>query len=117
LNKDDDVYRPAVGDFLDFRRKSIARFVAEASAMIKKNDSKAKRTYSSIGVLFSQFDRFSTSEDFKEISDHCDRIGAPLDFYSLNSYLNLNSRESFNLGLSTALVKGLTGKEAIFTEF
>ncbi len=112
-----DLARPAIRDFMDFRRRAMAQTIGEACVAAKEADPGAKRTYSSIGVLYSQFDRWNTSEDYRLIAHECESRGAPLSFYSVNSYLNLNSAGSFHLGLSYEMAKALTGLEVIFTEF
>lgn len=117
LDSDSDVVRRPTHDFLDYRREQIAGLVATGCRAAHDADPEAPLTYSSIGVLFSQFDRFSTSEDFAAIAGACRAAGAPLSFYSLNSYLNLNSREPFYLGLSSKIAGALTGLETVFTEF
>ena len=103
--------------FLNGRREAIAQIIGDACAASKRADPSAKRTYAAIGVLFSQFDRFSTSEDAGEIARACRDRGAPLDFISLNSYLNLNSREPVFLDLSPEIFAGLTGLPVRLSEF
>jgi hypothetical protein len=116
IDTDHDHHRPAVRDFLDFRRESLASFIALGCRAARDADPRARRTYSSIGVLFSQFDRHLTSEDPRLIARRCREAGAPLDHYGLNSYLNLNSREGFHLGLSAEIARAATGLPVRFTE-
>ena len=103
--------------FLNARRSAIAQIIGDACVAAKRADPAAKRTYAAIGVLFSQFDRFSTSEDAGEIAHACRDRGAPLDFISLNSYLNLNSREPVFLDISPEIFAGLTGLPVRLSEF
>lgn len=113
-----EIYRNrGVWDMYEFRRNSIANIIGQACQASKKADPDAKISYSQIGVLFSHFDVNVTSEDPRAISQECARRGAPLSFYAINSYMNLNSRESFNLGLSFDIAKALTGLDVLFTEY
>jgi hypothetical protein len=117
IERDGDTTRAPVRDFLAFRQKTMAEFIAAGCRAAAAGDPRAARTYSSVGVLFSQFDASVTSEDWGAIADACRAARAPLSFFSLNSYPNLNSRLSFDLGLSLEIARGATGLDVILTEF
>lgn len=116
LNKATDTNHPIHREFFDFTRHKLSNFITLGCMAVKKADPKAKITYSSIGVLFSQFDHNYTSEDFHLISMKCKDNGR-LDYFAINSYFNLNSTEAFHLGLSKKLVEAQTGTKTFFSEF
>jgi hypothetical protein len=122
IDRDSDVLKRPVLDFLDFRRRMLAATVGEACRAARDADPAARRTYSSVGVLFMPYDEHALSEDWSEIARSCRRAAAPLSFFSLNSYQNLNTRGPPHLGLSRELGRALTrdattSGDVIFSEF
>jgi len=115
--RDEDVISPQVIAFLDFRRHAVATVIGDACEAAKRADPGTRVTYSSIGVLFMPDDRTPLSEDVALIARECKRRGAPLDFLSINAYMNLNTEESFHLGLAHKLAGALSGLPVIFSEF
>ncbi len=113
----DDLEREPVRDFFEYRRQTIADFVGLACRTAKRADPTAPITYSGMAALFSQFDTKTVSEDWALIAEACRKAGAPLDSFSVNAYLNLNSGEAFHLDIGRDLARELTGLETWFSEF
>jgi hypothetical protein len=77
---------PAYHDLIQWRKKSIGDFVAAGSVAAKNADTNHLRSYSMVGGIFNGFDVNNTCEDGKTIVARCAAAGAPLDFWSINTY-------------------------------
>jgi len=77
---------PAYHDLLQWRKKSIGDFIAVGAVAAKNSDTNHLRSYSMVGGIFSGFDANNTCEDAKTIVARCAAAGAPLDFWSINTY-------------------------------
>jgi hypothetical protein len=81
-----DRYYPGYQDLLQWRKQSIANYVASGALAARLADPNHLRTYSMVGGIFSGLDANYTCEDAKTIVATCSAAGAPLDFWSINNY-------------------------------
>ncbi|HEY8241020.1 MAG TPA: beta-galactosidase, partial [Kiritimatiellia bacterium] len=77
---------PAYHDLIQWRKKSIGDFVAAGAVAAKNADTNHACSYSMVGGIFNGFDANNTCEDAKTIVARCAAAGAPLDFWSINTY-------------------------------
>lgn len=77
---------PGYHDVIQWRKQSIANFLALGAKAAKDNDPNHLITYSMVGGIFSGSDANNTAEDPVTIVRHCAEAGAPLDFWSVNNY-------------------------------
>jgi hypothetical protein len=77
---------PGFHDLLQWRKQSIASYVAVGAAAAKAADPNHLLTYSMIGGIFGEADAHYTCEDAKSIVARCADAGAPLSFWSINNY-------------------------------
>ena len=77
---------PGYHDVIQWRKQSIANFLALGAKAAKDNDPNHLITYSMVGGIFSGSDANNTCEDPETIVRACEEIGAPLDFWSVNNY-------------------------------
>lgn len=77
---------PGYHDLIQWRKQSIAKFLALGAKAIRDNDPNHLISYSMVGGIFSGSDANHTCEDPVTIVEHCKAIGAPLDFWSVNNY-------------------------------
>jgi hypothetical protein len=81
-----DRNNPGFHDLLQWRKQSIADYVAVGAAAAKAGDTNHLLTYSMIGGIFGEADAHYTCEDAKVIVARCAEAGAKLDFWSINNY-------------------------------
>lgn len=77
---------PAHQDAYQWRKWSVADFVALGAQAVRAHDPNHLLTYSMVGGLFNGLDANYTAEDGHAIVTRCREAGAPLDFWSLNNY-------------------------------
>jgi len=77
---------PGYQDLLQWRKQSIANYVALGAVAARQADTNHLCTYSMVGGVFSSYDANYTCEDANSIVTACVSAGAPLDFWSLNNY-------------------------------
>jgi hypothetical protein len=73
-------------DLLQWRANVIAGFVAAGAAAVRKVDPERLLTYSTVGGLFSHSDTTIVGENGVLIASKCREAGAPLSFWSINTY-------------------------------
>jgi len=77
---------PGYHDLIQWRKRSIADFVAVGALAAQRADPDHLRTYSMVGAVFSNVDANHTCEDARTIVARCAEVGAPLHFWSVNNY-------------------------------
>ena len=81
-----DRNNPLFEDLIQWRKRSIARYVAVGARSARDHDPNHLLTYSMIGGLFGDSDNYYTCEDGRTIVQECRDVGVPLDFWSINNY-------------------------------
>jgi len=79
-----------------WRKQSVAEFVALAAKSVRKVDAEHLITYSAVGMHWGEIDSMYQAEDPHSIAEACKAAGAPLNFWSVNIYPHAPS-ESFEL--------------------
>lgn len=77
---------PRYYDLMNWRKESIAQFLALGAQAAKQADPNHLISYSMVGGIFNGRDANFTGEDDRAIVQACREIGAPLDFWSINNY-------------------------------
>lgn len=77
---------PGYHDLIQWRKQSIAKFLARGSKAVRENDPNHLISYSMVGGIFSGSDANHTCEDPVTIVEHCEAAEGPLDFWSVNNY-------------------------------
>lgn len=78
--------QPLFQDLIQWRKQSIADYVAVGARAARQADPNHLLTYSMIGGLFGEADAFYTCEDGRTIVQTCRQAGVPLDFWAINNY-------------------------------
>ncbi|MFO1459757.1 MAG: beta-galactosidase [Verrucomicrobiota bacterium] len=81
-----DRNNPIFEDLIQWRKRSIANYVAVGARSAREHDPNHLLTYSMIGGLFGDSDNYYTCEDGRTIVQACREAGVPLDFWSINNY-------------------------------
>lgn len=80
------IRRSGYHDLIQWRKRSIADFIAAGAAAAKQAAPEQLISYSMVGGIFNGLDSNFTAEDALVIADRCRAAGAPLDFMSINNY-------------------------------
>jgi hypothetical protein len=81
-----DRNNPSYYDLIQWRKKSIADYVAIGAQAARHADPNHLLSYSMVGGVFVGYDSLNTCEDAKTIVSRCAAVGAPLSFWSINNY-------------------------------
>lgn len=73
-------------DLIQWRKHSIAKFLALGAKAAKDHDPNHLVSYSMVGGILTGRDANNTCEDPETIVRHCVEAGAPLDFWAVNNY-------------------------------
>lgn len=111
------VRRSGYHDLIQWRKQTIAEFLAAGAKAAKKAAPGQLISYSMVGGIFDALDPNFTSEDPLTISERCRAAGAPLDFISLNLYAwALNDHELRSLDFGIAKIRDLLDVPVLITE-
>lgn len=104
-------------DMIQWREDSVAEFVSLGVKAAREVDQNHLLTYSTVGMQWGEEDWRYHAEDRGKITAACERIGAPLDFFSVNNYpWAILGHESQNGHWGISFTKAVTGLPVMYSE-
>ncbi len=111
-NRDD----PKWADLIQWRKIGTANYIAYGAKAVKAADPNHLLSYSMVGMIFGGVDWMFEAEDNIKISVTCREAGAPLDFWSINSYPSSYPGNELRTGVYGIEFAKRTGLPVMYTE-
>jgi uncharacterized lipoprotein YddW (UPF0748 family) len=75
-------------DVVQWRMRSVANFIATGAKAVKSADPNHMLSYSTVGMIWGPEDWRYHAENVAFIAEACQKVGAPIEFMSINNYPN-----------------------------
>lgn len=104
-------------DMVQWREDAAAEFVALGARAARSADPNHLLSYSTVGMQWGEEDWRYHAEDRRKITERCEAVGAPLDFFSINNYpWAILGHESQNGHWGFSYTKKVSGLPVVVTE-
>jgi hypothetical protein len=111
-NRDD----PSWADLIQWRKEGVANYIATGAVAVRNADPNHMISYSMVGMIFGGVDWMYECEDNMKIVAACKAAGAPLDFWSINSYPSTYPGNELRTGTYGIEFAQRTGIPVMYTE-